>query len=109
MIVLLSPAEPQSHSIIVVRIIFVLNWNRMIIRRGIAGVHVVSLPLYNRFLRVAGDSIRTSFKRGMTLAHEFLEREIAFACASDKIHDVSYAYGDFNILEVCHESAQSYS
>ena len=74
-----------------------------------ASIHVVSLPLCNLYLqdrRVAEDAIQTPFWRGLTLAHEFLERGTVFACASDNVRDVYYAYGDFDMLEVYRESVR---
>lgn len=72
-----------------------------------AGIRVVSLPMCNLYLqdrRVEGDGIQTPHWRGVTLAHEFMERDIPFACASDNVRDAFYAYGDFDMLEVYRES-----
>lgn len=70
---------------------------------------VVSLPMCNLYLqdrRVAGDAIQTPYWRGVTLAHEFMERGVPFACASDNVRDAFYAYGDFDMLEVYRESVR---
>jgi cytosine/creatinine deaminase len=72
-----------------------------------AGIQIVSLPMCNLYLqdrRMAGDAIQTPQWRGITLAHEFIERDIPFACASDNVRDAFYAYGDFDMLEVYRES-----
>lgn len=74
-----------------------------------SGIKVVSLPMCNLYLqdrRVAGDDIQTPYWRGVTLAHEFMELGVSFACASDNVRDSFYAYGDFDMLEVYRESVR---
>lgn len=74
-----------------------------------AGLKIVSLPMCNLYLqdrRLEADAIQTPYWRGITLAHEFLEREVPFACASDNVRDAFYAFGDFDMLEVYRESVR---
>lgn len=74
-----------------------------------SGLKVVSLPMCNLYLqdrRVEGDEIQTPYWRGVTLAHEFMELGVPFACASDNVRDSFYAYGDFDMLEVYRESVR---
>src|SRR6266850_7650649 len=58
-----------------------------------AGISVVSLPLCNLYLqdRVPG---RTPRWRGVTLLHEFAERRVRVAVASDNCRDAFYGFGD---------------
>lgn len=72
-----------------------------------SGIKVVSLPMCNLYLqdrRVDGDDIQTPYWRGITLAHEFMDMGVPFACASDNVRDSFYAYGDLDMLEVYRES-----
>ncbi|QXD26082.1 cytosine deaminase [Opitutia bacterium ISCC 51] len=72
-----------------------------------SGIKVVSLPMCNLYLqdrRVEEDDIQTPYWRGITLAHEFMNRGVPFACASDNVRDSFYAYGDLDMLEVYRES-----
>ncbi|MBC2607873.1 cytosine deaminase [Pelagicoccus albus] len=74
-----------------------------------AGLKIVSLPMCNLYLqdrRGVGDTIQTPYWRGITLAHEFMERGVPFACASDNVRDAFYAFGDFDMLEVYRESVR---
>ena len=74
-----------------------------------SGLKIVSLPMCNLYLqdrRVEGDAIQTPYWRGVTLAHEFMELGVPFACASDNVRDSFYAFGDFDMLEVYRESVR---
>lgn len=74
-----------------------------------AGLCVVSLPMCNLYLqdrRAEGDVVETPYWRGITLAHEFMERDVPFACASDNVRDAFYAFGDLDMLEVYRESVR---
>ena len=70
-----------------------------------AGIAVVSLPMCNMYLqdRVAG---RTPRWRGITLLHEFTERGVPVAVASDNTRDPFYAYGDLDMVEVFREAVR---
>jgi cytosine deaminase len=70
-----------------------------------AGIAVVSLPMCNMYLqdRVAG---RTPRWRGITLLHEFTERGVPVAVASDNTRDPFYAYGDLDMVEVFREGVR---
>ncbi len=70
-----------------------------------AGIAVVSLPMCNMYLqdRVAG---RTPRWRGITLLHEFTQRGVPVAVASDNTRDPFYAYGDLDMVEVFREAVR---
>jgi cytosine deaminase len=70
-----------------------------------AGIAVVSLPMCNMYLqdRLAG---RTPRWRGITLLHEFTERGVPVAVASDNTRDPFYAYGDLDMVEVFREAVR---
>jgi cytosine deaminase len=70
-----------------------------------AGIAVVSLPMCNMYLqdRVGG---RTPRWRGITLLHEFADRDVAVSVASDNTRDPFYAYGDLDMLEVFREATR---
>ena len=70
-----------------------------------AGISVVSLPMCNLYLqdRVPG---RTPRWRGVTLLHEFAERRVRVAVASDNCRDAFYGFGDHDVLEVFREATR---
>ncbi len=70
-----------------------------------AGIAVVSLPMCNMYLqdRVA---CRTPRWRGITLLHEFTDRGVPVAVASDNTRDPFYAYGDLDMVEVFREAVR---
>ena len=70
-----------------------------------AGISVVSLPMCNQYLqdRVPG---RTPRWRGVTLLHEFAERGVRVAVASDNCRDAFHGFGDHDMLEVFREAAR---
>ena len=70
-----------------------------------AGIAVVSLPMCNMYLqdRVPG---RTPRWRGITLLHEFTQRGVPVAVASDNTRDPFYAYGDLDMVEVFREAVR---
>lgn len=76
-----------------------------------AGIRLISLPLCNLYLQgrgylAGGSRPATPRWRGVTLAHEALERGIPVACASDNVRDAFYAWGDYDLLEVMRESVR---
>lgn len=76
-----------------------------------AGIRLIALPLCNLYLQgrsYLSDGVRpaTPRWRGLTLAHEALDREITLACASDNVRDAFYAWGDYDLLEVFRESVR---
>ena len=70
-----------------------------------AGIAVISLPMCNLYLqdRVPG---RTPRWRGVTLLHEFAERGVRVAVASDNCRDAFFGFGDHDMLEVYREATR---
>ncbi len=70
-----------------------------------ANISVISLPMCNLFLqdRQAG---QTPFWRGVTLVHEFKEKGIPVAFASDNCRDPFYGFGDHDMWQVMQQSVQ---
>ena len=64
-----------------------------------AGLSVTSLPMCNMFLQGRTPD-QTPRWRGVTILHEFKNRDIPVAIASDNARDPFYAYGDLDVAEV---------
>lgn len=64
-----------------------------------AGLGIVSLPTSNLYMhdRALG---RTPRLRGVTLAQEFISRNIPFAIASDNVRDAFIPFGDYDMLDL---------
>jgi cytosine deaminase len=75
-----------------------------------AGIGVISLPLCNLYLqdrRAAGPSFpHTPRWRGITLVHDLLNAGVPVACAGDNVRDAFYAFGDYDMVEVYHQSVR---
>jgi cytosine deaminase len=79
-----------------------------------AGITVIALPLCNLYLQHRGrhpsapDGPRgvraTPFWRGLTLVHELIAAGVPVAAASDNVRDAFFAWGDYDALEVLHQS-----
>jgi cytosine/creatinine deaminase len=70
-----------------------------------AGIAVVTLPTVNMYLQDRAVH-RTPRWRGVTLAHEMIQRGIAVAAAGDNCRDSFYAYGDHDIVDTYRQAVR---
>jgi cytosine deaminase len=70
-----------------------------------AGIAVVTLPTVNMYLQDRAVH-RTPRWRGVTVAHEMIERGIALAAAGDNCRDSFYAYGDHDVVDTYRQAVR---
>jgi cytosine/creatinine deaminase len=70
-----------------------------------AGIAVVTLPTVNMYLQDRAVH-RTPRWRGVTVAHEMIQRGIALAAAGDNCRDSFYAYGDHDIIDTYRQAVR---
>ena len=75
-----------------------------------AGIRIISLPLCNSYLqgrhRDAAEQPLTPQWRGLTRIHEFMQAGVTVAAASDNVRDAFFAWGDYDALEVFHQTVR---
>ncbi len=75
-----------------------------------AGIRLITLPLCNLYLqgrqRDEAERPLTPQWRGLTRVHELMEAGLTVAAASDNVRDAFYAWGDYDMLEVFHQTVR---
>lgn len=70
-----------------------------------AGIAAVTLPTVNMYLQDRAVR-RTPRWRGVTVAHEMIQRGIVVAAAGDNCRDSFYAYGDHDIVDTYRQAVR---
>lgn len=70
-----------------------------------AEIAVVTLPTVNMYLQDRA-SRRTPRWRGVTVAHEMIQRGIPLAAAGDNCRDSFYAYGDHDVVDTFRQAVR---